>query len=460
MDIFLKDDKLAYIHNQNLGNIAQFISIDPTGKVKHVFINQLVNSNFDVRQLVMELIKSSKSKGVNIRSFSLLSMKGNQLIYNKTIEDIDYIMLAINKNCAEGKYSIINENIDINDGGISGVILGNVIEFAPKDTPKCVDKKGVCVLEKKLGYHMLKTVYGFEPNLNFDKEHRVEFSIHPSREGVNKKHTIVWEYEKFENINQNLMISWPNRFSEFIGDKTFGLIIADYLGLDVPYTTVISREVAPFTFGKKTGLLEKWIRTSPIIKEPGKYYTGKQWTDPFLLIEQEEAKGELEINIASLLSQDAVDALYSGGAIVYASEDDDIIEGVNGVGENFMLGCELKSELPAEVKREVMKINNILRTHINLLGRVSIEWVYDGNKVWVVQLNQLKCSGCGNIIVKGNPKYYEKFNVNLGLEELRKAIQILRNKDIGIELVGNIGITSHFGDLLRQANIPSRISGN
>jgi len=44
------------------------------------------------------------------------------------------------------------------------------------------------------------------------------------------------------------------------------------------------------------------------------------------------------------------------------------------------------------------------------------------------------------------------------LESLRDIIKLLTNEIIGIELVRNVEITSHFGDLLRQANIPSRMA--
>lgn len=226
----------------------------------------------------------------------------------------------------------------------------------------------------------------------------------------------------FKNTEHEFKITWPNKFSKFIGDKTFGLIIADYLGLNVPFTTVISREVAPFTFGIKTGLFERWIRTCPIMKEPGKYYTGNQWVDPFILMKSEESKGNNEINIAAILSQDAVEAKYSGGAIITKETESDIIEGVQGSGEQFMLGQDFKVDLPGTVMNELKATMDKLRKHNKLLGDISIEWVYDNKKIWVVQLNQ-----------------------------------IIKNKDIGIELVGNIGITSHFGDLLRQSNIPSRM---
>ena len=46
---------------------------------------------------------------------------------------------------------------------------------------------------------------------------------------------------------------WPNRFSDMLGDKTFGLIMADQIGLYVPRTMVLNRSVAPFTFGEPTG---------------------------------------------------------------------------------------------------------------------------------------------------------------------------------------------------------------
>lgn len=458
MSVFLKDDKLAHINDMGLGNIAQYVSIDPNGEVKHIQISNHTKDETNIKQLIMALIKSSRSGAVNIRSFSTDAMKGNKLIYNKRISELEEIIQQVKQNCDEGKYSIVNENIDINDGGVSGVVLGNIIEFAPKDTPKCVDKEGVCLLEKRLGYHVLKTVYGFQPEFCFGEEYRVEFSIHPNREGVRQKHTIVWEYELFQKTEHEFKIKWPNKFSEFIGDKTFGLIIADYLGLNVPFTIAIPREVAPFSFGRRTGLFEKWIRTCPIVKESGKYYTGNQWTDPFILMQSEESRGENDINIAAILSQDAVDAKYSGGAIITKEIENDLIEGVEGSGEKFMLGQEYKNDLPEVVKNALKEVMSTLRSYNYLLGDVSIEWVYDNKKIWIVQLNQLKNNGTGNIIVPGHPSSYEKFNVEHGLEALRDRIQIIKDKNIGIEIIGNVGVTSHFGDLLRQSDIPSRIA--
>lgn len=454
----LKDDKLAFMYKKMDCNIARYVSVAPDMSVRYVNIDADYVYKGNLKNCILDLIEASNSKSVNIRSFSIESMKGHSLVYGKQANEIDEIIDVIQKNCNGNKYSIINETIDVNDGGVSGVILGNIIEFAPNDTPKCVEKPDICFLEKNMGMHLLKTVYGFEPECDFDENYRVEFSLHPHREGLLKSHTIIWEYEKFEEYEYDIKIKWPNKFSCFIGDKPFGLIIADYLGFNVPYTTVISRNVPPFSFGQDTGLREKWIRTAPIVKEPGKYYTGDKWTDPFILMQEEELKGDNQINIASVLSQSAVEAVYSGGAIIGKNQDNDVIEGVAGKGDNFMVGADYLDFLPDSVLVKLKALLNEIRKYYYLLGDVSIEWVFDGTKIWLVQLNQIKEKGRGTTIVAGKPAKYEKFYVEDGLEQLRSKIKAIKGHDIGIELIGDVGLTSHFGDVLRHANIPSFIS--
>lgn len=454
----LKDDKLAFMYKKMDCNIARYVSVAPDMSVRYVNIDADYVYKGNLKNCILDLIEASNSRSVNIRSFSIESMKGHSLVYGKQVNEIDEILNVIQKNCSENKYSIINETIDVNDGGVSGVILGNIIEFAPNDTPKCVEKPDICFLERNMGMHLLKTVYGFAPECDFDDNYRVEFSLHPHREGLRKSHTIIWEYEKFEDYEYDIKIKWPNKFSRFIGDKPFGLIIADYLGFNVPYTTVISRNVPPFSFGQETGLREKWIRTAPIVKEPGKYYTGDKWTDPFILMQKEELKGDNQINIASILSQSAVEAVYSGGAIIGENQASDVIEGVAGKGDNFMVGADYLDFLPDSVLLKLKELLNKIRKYYYLLGDVSIEWVFDGTKIWLVQLNQIKEKGFGTTIVVGEPTKYEKFYVEDGLEQLRSKINAIKGRDIGIELIGDVGLTSHFGDVLRHANIPSFIS--
>ena len=450
----LKDDKLSFIYNAG-NNIARFISVSPENKIRHVWIDEDYTSSTDLKENIINLINLSSSKSVNIRSFSEESVKGNRFIYGKKLEDIDEIMQIINENCNEGKYSIINETIDVTDGGVSGVIMGNIIEFSPNDTPRCVEKEGVCRLPLNVGLAILKTVYGFMPRHTFRPNHRIEFSIHPQMEGIMNWHTIIWEYEEIEETSFDVKISYPNNFSKFIGDKVFGLLLADFYKFKVPYTTVICRNVAPFSFGRQTGLHEKWIRTSPIVKESGKYFTGDRWQDPFELMLREEQKGDKDINIASILSQNAVIPVYSGGAIITSKGI--TIEGVSGKGDEFMLGTDASEKLPIVLKKQVeFELSGLIELN-NILGDVSVEWVYDGAGVWIVQMNQLKHISRGNIIVKGEPVKYLDFDVKNGLSELRKLINEIEGKNIGIRLLGNVGITSHFGDVLRQFNIPSYI---
>lgn len=458
MNELLKDDKLLFMY-KNMGcNIARFVSVAPSMEIRYVNINGDDEIKDDLRGIILNLINNSGLKSVNIRSFSVDKMKGNELIYGKRIEDIDEILDIIHTNCIANKYSIINETIDVKDGGVSGVILGNIIEFAPNDTPKCVEKPNICSLEKNMGIHVLNTVYGISPQIRFGDNYRVEFSLHPQREGIRNEHTIIWEYEEIGNNEYDVKIKWPNKFSQFIGDKTFGLIIADYLGLDVPYTTVISRNVAPFSFGKDTGLKERWIRTAPIVKEPGRYFTGDRWTDPFLLMQAEEQKGDNDINIAAILSQSAVEPIFSGGAIITKNRKDDVIEGVVGKGDDFMVGISSNNTIPEYLKDKLNELMDDIRKYYSILGDVSIEWVFDGKKIWVVQLNQLNNIGGGRTIVLGNPTSYDKFFVSEGLEKLRNKIKDIKGMNIGIELVGDVGLCSHFGDILRQANIPSYIN--
>ena len=274
--------------------------------------------------------------------------------------------------------------------------------------------------------------------------------------------TIIWEYEKLDEQHKDIKskISFPNNFSRFLGDKVFGLLIANALKINVPYSTVISRNVAPFSFGKNTGSYEKWIRTAPIDKEAGLYFTGKGWVDPFKMIQKEEKSGDKDINIASIICQQSVNSLYSGAGIIRETAKNDIIEGVPGNGDDFMIGVSKNiNQLPNIVNQEVRNKFNEIRKFRRLLGNLTVEWVYDGKKVWIVQLNQLKEGGLkNNVIVDGNNNTeYIDFYTKEGLNKLRSIVKNIDNKKQGIRLIGNIGITSHFGDLLRLHKIPSYI---
>jgi hypothetical protein len=448
----LKDEILNLLRSHNF-NIAQFVSFSAetleqrfskvgTLKANHKFAS--------VEEAVSSLVENSLEKRINIRTFKTNVLKGNP--FKRGLTDIKQISDQIRHFAQEGYYIILNESIDIFDGGVSGVAMGNVIEFSPNDTPKSVDKIGICSLRRKFGLDLLYTIYGFKPKLDFDFNYRVEFSIHPKRRGVLNEHTIIWEIEEaFENKSKG-QIQWPNNFSKFIGDKVFGLLIAEYLGAKVPYTTVICRNVAPFSFGKPTGLSENWIRTSPNEKTPGFFPTKFGWEDPFKLMQDSDP----DCLVNSLLSQKSVNPIYSGAMIVI--ENGVLIEGVKGNGSEFMIGERKPEPIPNKIQTEIKKVVDLIRKK---LENFSFEWVYDGNEVWIVQLNLLKSRSTSNMIYPGKVNSFIEFPVEKGLEELRNLVSTWNRSDnFGIELKGNVGITSHFGDILRNAKIPSKLTPN
>jgi hypothetical protein len=91
------------------------------------------------------------------------------------------------------------------------------------------------------------------------------------------------------------------------------------------------------------------------------------------------------------------------------------------------------------------------------LGAVRMEWVADSKQVWIVQIHCGTTKSSGSTIYPGNVSKYHKFNVEQGLEALRELISKIANHSEGIILIGDVGITSHFGDVLRRAEIPSKI---
>jgi hypothetical protein len=220
--------------------------------------------------------------------------------------------------------------------------------------------------------------------------------------------------------------------------------------LPVPKTTVISRAVAPFTFGTPTGIGDQWIRTCPKEQEPGRFTTRRGWTDPFALLESEDPDGTA---IASVLAQDEVEPVYSG-ALLTDSDARITIEGVAGSGEDFMLGRASPAHLPGPVLDDVRGLQSRASRH---LGPVRMEWVHDGQRAWVVQLHASAAQGRGSTLFPGKASSYRRFLVTQGIDALRELIQEVQVTGEGVVVVGNVGVTSHLGDLLRRARVPSRL---
>jgi hypothetical protein len=437
-------------HLADRTNVAQFVSFAPDLSQRYArLFDHEPNYCFDsLEQAVEALLTESVERSVNVRSYDPASPKKRPFFYG--ITDVKEATDHVRKLAGEGLHTIINETIDIHDGGVSGVALGNLIEFAPDDTPRAVEQSGTAALPRQLGLKLLSTVYGFTPELDYDLTTRVEFSIHPLRRGVHRSHTIIWELEDDQHTPTEPEIQWPNRFSQFLGDKVYGLLVAHLIEMPVPEITCISRRIAPFRFGYPTETGETWIRTAPTVQMPGKFTTLRGWTDPFRLMSEEDPTGEY---IGSILAQSGVNAVYSG-ALVSTENHELTIEGTQGYGDEFMTGKKLRTSIPNTVSEAV---KSLYIKAAEKLGPVRLEWVYDGRQVWVVQLHKGASTSSGRTIFPGEVQVYRRFNVEEGLEPLRELLNEIKATGEGVMLVGDVGITSHLGDILRKAQIPSFI---
>jgi hypothetical protein len=444
---FVKDEGLDRL--AEYGNVAQFVSFDSQLNPRYSRISKHPpNERLEVDAAVRSLIGASPEGTVNVRSFKPNDPQGNEFIYG--ISNAQEVVHQLRRLTSLGFFVIANETVDVKDGGVSGVTQGSVIEFAPGGTPRVVDNARPVSLRLATGLGVLSSVYGFTPDLEFPPRFRIEFSIHPVKRGWRNTHTIIWEIQELDYGTLSPTPRWPNDFSEFVGDKAFGLLVADGEGYLVPKTTVMSRHLPSFSFGQKTGSDVVWIRTSPKVAMPGRFRTIRGWADPFKLLATEDPDGTY---IPSVLVQDEVYPQYSGALLTDASGEP-IIEGVPGSGEALMLGGIAPAILPTALLTTLTHLHDRV---LHDFGPVRLEWVFDGEKVWVVQLQQEAAKSVGTVIVDGDFTNEITFRAEDGLERLRTLTSRLSGKTTAIRLVGNVGMTSHMADVLRRTHIPSRL---
>ncbi|MDP3697629.1 MAG: hypothetical protein Q8R55_06510 [Candidatus Taylorbacteria bacterium] len=450
----LKDEVLNKLAQEG-GNVAQFVSFGPQGQrfsringCNHDWIFNDINSAIET------LMSKSGNGRINIRTFLPEKPDGNPFKMN--LSDATEARDMVEQFLNQGLYVIINENIRIDDGGFSGVIFGNLVEGAPADTPRCVEKAGCMRLPRTIGFDLIKTVYGFPFHMPFKSTYRVEFSVHPHRVGYAQDMQIIWQAEEYDwaLLPQAPEVEWPNRMSRAMGDKAYGLLIASVIGLPVPRTRVVSRMIPMFDFGSPIHSEEpRWIRTVPKEQTPGKFQTIRGFRDPFIIMQEDDPDNT---KIAAIIDQDGIKAQYSGSAIT-DSNDQLVLEGCRGYGDKFMTGNQAPEALPNQVQGEVAFLYERIREKI---GPARFEWVYDGRLAWVVQLHRGMTETSGNIIYPGLPKDWLTFYVEAGLEELRKLTVQAQEKGLGVRVIGNVGLTSHFGDVLRKAKVPSTLTLN
>jgi hypothetical protein len=446
----LKDEMLSRLATQ--ANVAQFVSFGPGDDLpqRHSCLRGHAPGHrfASAGDAVGALLSLASGGSVNVRSFRAGAPKGGPFSYGLTRRDD--VLAVLRARAGDGLHTIANETVDVHDGGVSGVALGGVVEFAPGDTPRSVESPGTTALGHDHAMALLRTVYGFTPGLDGRPGERVEFSIHPLAAGVRQAHTILWERERVDPVSLAPRLTWPNRFSRLLGDKAFGLLVADLLGLPVPATTVVGRRVAPFSFGRPTGSAERWLRTCPAEPVPGRFPTQRGWRDPFTLLAAEDPSGA---DVVAVLAQEGVGARWSGAALPDAGGGL-LVEGVPGFGEDFMLARAAPGPLPDRVVDDVRQLGARAAA---ALGPVRFEWSHDGGTAWVVQLHQATTTATRTTIHPGTPARWRQFDPALGLERLRDLIAAVDPGD-GIELTSDVGVTSHAGDLLRRAAIPSRLA--
>lgn len=450
-----KDEGLNRLANEG-HNIAQFVSYDNEGNQRHSRVIGLQpNAIFkDAADAAEYLIANTTEHQVNVRSYHPYEPESKPLVMRlKTVDDVTATLRARQN---EGLHTLVNETIDERDGGVSGVVLGDLVEFTPDATPRGVEDSGTVQFTRSMGANVIRQVYHFAPNFGTDPTERREFTVTPLKRGVLDDHTIIWEVRNVGEIPEaEADTRWPNNFSRMLGDKVFGLLMADQLGLQVPHTQVISRRIAPFDFGTPTETAEYWMRTAPNNQTPGLYTTTHGWVDPYEIMAREDPTGE---NIGSIISQESVKALYSGACIMGA-DGNLIINGKKGYGDDFMVGDAGTAKLPSYVENAV---RSTYKSASNQIGPVRFEWAYDGVHLWVVQLHRGESASYGNTIFPGDESTeYIRFKTHddNGQSRINDLRDLIKNyqQGMGIVLEGNVGVTSHLGDLLRKAQIPSYI---
>lgn len=448
-------------------NVAQFVSFGPGAELKQHYCrisgyepNHFFNTP---EEAVKTLLENATEKKVNIRSYSPEKPEGNPFI--KQLESVESVMRELRVLAGEKNlYTIVNEVIDESDNGVSGVCYQGLIEFAPDTTPRCVDDPDIetAVFPFELGMKILEAVYGFEPDLRGREGARVEFSIHPKPQGWKQKNTIIWQSQQRPGKVISNIGLWPNAFSRMLGDKTYGLLVANFFGFLVPRTVVFNRRLFPFIFGKSTGSNEIVTRTSPAVKEPGYYPSRRGWFDPYDVLEGRVLKPEARKTnssyqpapLNSVLIQEAVPAIYSGRAKYSYEENKLLVSGVSGQGEDFMVG-EGDEELPLNI---IGKVNITLNNIIKLIGPCSTEWVFDGRKIWILQLNIIEASKA-DYEETSDLKWvrYDYLNKNM-LESFREKVHELIGTKSGVHVVGNVSPLSHLQEIAEKCNVPIKFT--
>lgn len=454
MKLLYKDRVMNDMAENGL-NVGQFVSYGPDGAQRYVRVCGVSPAHsFGCMEDALKMLFAKGAKYINIRSFMPEKPDGHPFILGQKLklDTPEKLTAKARELIAMGLHVIFNENINPADGGVSGVMQGDVVEFSLNDTPRCVDKPEVLRMSRWEAERFFLIVYGMSITLPYTEQYRVEFSIHPHGVGYFNQRYVFWQVEKREGVEHCTAGTpyWPNRVSRDVGDKAYGLLMAHMYGFPVPKTRVFGRLISFFEFGEDIRKGEYWVRTAPRTQEPGLFTTIRGNIDPFALMAREDPDGT---RISSILVQDDVTASFSGATLTSATGAPEI-QGKSGSGDSFMVGASAPELLPEYVQDAVARRWKQLCA---VFGPVRFEWCYAGGVVWVMQLHVGQSVSHGDVIYPGEPERFEVFYVHQGLDYLRAVITHAQQEGFGIILKGNVGITSHFGDVLRRGKVPSRL---
>ncbi|MBD3177844.1 MAG: hypothetical protein GF320_21935 [Armatimonadia bacterium] len=427
-------------------NVAQFISWSP-GVQRHSAIRGFpLDHPFDDVRALLEVVGS-----VNLRTWRHDRLEGCPFIYG--VDKAPMAHARIEHFGHEGYRVIANETIDVNDGGVSGVTHGDVTEFAPNSTPRCVEEGDAARLPTVVAWGMLHDVYGtIAPIPIGSAAARYEWSVHPQAVGYHQRRHVIWQRTDADPPPCGGEVGpWPNAFSRFIGDKAYGLMVASRLGAMVPRTRVITRGGLVFAFGPRPGRREDddirpWWRTCPRVREPGRHPTWHGYeTDPIAML------GRLNSDVASVLIQEPIPAEYSGAASWRPGEPV-LIEGVEGEGEDYMLGQEAPTELPGAVVEQVERVVQGFR---HAIESGEIEWVRGSHGVVVVvQLH----SRVPDSMYREVEESWKRVHPGGGIRAVRSAAEAAQREGVGVALTRPVGRTSHMAQILDRAEVPWGVS--
>ena len=445
----LKDERLSQLAKSH--NVARFVSFDdslPSPQIRHSVpsVSPHGRSATDPNEAIGYLLKASRHRTVNVRTFYPDGPR-RQGKFTYGLDRLTDVWSAVLDAARNGCYSIVNETIDTHDGGVSGVYTSAVSECAPDATPRVVERGDTFGGPSSLVAGVLDLIYGVDSRSVLTGSERLEFSVHPGPEGSRNERIIIWEASAApREISHRPSVEWPNDLSRVVGDKAFGLVVAEALGVPVPLTTVVPRRVAPFTFGDPTGVGNHWIRTCPREPVPGKWPTFQGWRDPYRLLADIDPRGD---TISSLISQESVQAAWSGAAMLRRIPLTVEVEGVSGFGDDFMLGRATPEDLPPDV---VTRVERVLQKLSHVLGDVRMEWADDGSRVWVLQLHRVR-SDINLAVPRANDDWIP-YDPASGIDLLYSALDRAIQQRVGVIVTARVGATSHIGEILAGSAVP------